>query len=71
MGFGWPTAYFLLQLIGVYVERSAVGRRLGLRRGWRGRLFCWAATISPAYALFHRPLLDQVVFPWLGTMGLL
>jgi hypothetical protein len=70
-GFGRPTAYFLLQLAGVSVERSAVGRRLGLRHGWRGRLFCWAVTISPAYLVFHRPLLDNVVFPWLGAMGLL
>jgi alginate O-acetyltransferase complex protein AlgI len=70
-GFGGPTAYFLLQLVGVYMERSAVGTRLGLRHGWRGRIFCWAVTVSPACAVFHRPLLDNVVLPWLGAMGLL
>jgi alginate O-acetyltransferase complex protein AlgI len=69
-GFGGPTAYFLLQLIGVFVERSKIGARLGLRQGWRGRLFCWAVTIGPAFAVFHRPLLDNVVFPWLGAIGL-
>ena len=69
-GFGGPTAYFLLQLVGIYVERSAVGASLGLRQGWRGRLFCWAVTVTPACAVFHRPLLDNVVLPWLGAMRL-
>lgn len=70
-GFGGPTAYFLLQLVGVRVERSAVGARLGLGQGWRGRLFCWAVAGGPACAVFHRPLLDNVVFPWLAAMRLL
>lgn len=70
-GFGGPTAYFLLQLVGVRVERSSVGARLGLGQGWRGRLFCWAVTISPACAVFHRPLLDNVVLPWMAAVGLL
>ena len=69
-GFGWPTTYFLLQLAGVRAERSGLGTCVGCA-GWRGRLFCWVVTVSPAYAVFHRPLMDRVVFPALGSMGLL
>jgi hypothetical protein len=69
-GFGRPSGYFLLQFAGVRFERSSIGRRLGLRRGWCGRLFCWAVTILPAPLVFHRPLLDHVLLPWLHTLTL-
>ncbi len=35
-GYGMPTLYFVLQGTGVLLERSAVGKRLGLRHGVRG-----------------------------------
>src|SRR5262249_38299146 len=38
-GYGLPTAYFVLQGCGVLAERSRFGRRLGLGKGIRGRLF--------------------------------
>ena len=32
-GYGLPTGYFILQGLGVTLERSALGRRLGLQKG--------------------------------------
>ena len=44
-GYGLPTSYFILQGIGVTLERSSTGERLGLRDGWRG--WCFMATLPP------------------------
>jgi len=70
-GFGLPTFFFVLQLAGVALERSKGGRRLGLGRGWRGRVYVWLLTITPAYAVFHPAVLHKVMYPWLQSLGLL
>lgn len=70
-GFGLPTLFFLLQLAAVTFERTPSGRRLGLGRGWTGRIYVWVLTITPAYAVFHRAVLDRVMYPWLDKLGLL
>ncbi len=68
-GYGLPTAYFLLQGIGVLVERSAPGQRLGISRGIRGWLFValWAGL--PAFGLFHPIFLRRVILPFLAAIG--
>jgi alginate O-acetyltransferase complex protein AlgI len=68
-GWGLPTAYFLLQALGIRLERSACGRRLGLGRGFRGWLFAAAFTAGPAAALFHPPFLERVAIPFLQALG--
>lgn len=70
-GWGGPFGYFALQFFGVLVERSKAGRRLGLGRGLRGRLFTLAAVILPAPLLFHLPFVDAVVLPLLAAMSAL
>src|SRR3712207_8481667 len=40
-GYGLPTIYFLIQAAGLFVERSVLGKRLGLARGLPGR--AWTA----------------------------
>ncbi len=70
-GYGLPLSYFLLQLVCVQTERSVTGSHLGLGRGWRGRIFCAVVVVLPAYALFHRWVLDDLLFPWLREIGLL
>jgi D-alanyl-lipoteichoic acid acyltransferase DltB (MBOAT superfamily) len=68
-GYSLPTAYFLLQGVGVLAERSRLGRWLRLGAGWRGRLFTLAMTGAPAVALFHPPFVQHVMLPFLKTIG--
>lgn len=68
-GYGLPTAYFILQGLGVAFERSRRGERLGLRQGWRGRLFMAVVTAGPAFWLFHPPFITRVMIPCMTTVG--
>jgi hypothetical protein len=68
-GYGLPTAYFVLQGLGVAGERSPVGHRLGLGRGWRGWLFTVFATAGPAYWLFPPVFVRSVILPMLAVIG--
>jgi len=65
-GFGLPFSYFLLQGVGVCIERSALSRRIGLGAGWRGWLFAFLIVGPPAAFLFHPPFLTKVVLPLVG-----
>ncbi|TVP77625.1 MAG: hypothetical protein EA352_03310 [Gemmatimonadales bacterium] len=47
-GYGVPTLFFLLQAAGMSVERSAVGKRIGLGGGGRGRPSPSSAWSSPS-----------------------
>jgi predicted DCC family thiol-disulfide oxidoreductase YuxK len=68
-GYGLPTGYFVLQGLGVAGERSSLGRRLGLGRGWRGWLFTVLATAGPAFWLFPPPFVRNVILPMLAVIG--
>jgi hypothetical protein len=67
-GWGLPTLFFLLQGCGVLFERSALGKRIGLGHGWRGRVFAWIVVLGPAPLLFHRPFLYQVILPMVEAL---
>ncbi len=68
-GYGLPTAYFSLQGLALLLERVPVGRRLGLGRGLRGRLFAIAIAGVPAFWLFHPAFVLKVVVPFLRVLG--
>jgi hypothetical protein len=68
-GYGLPTAYFLVQGCAVLLERSRVGRLLGLRHGWRGWLFTVLVTAGPVFGLFHPPFIRNVILPMLSAIG--
>jgi predicted DCC family thiol-disulfide oxidoreductase YuxK len=68
-GYGLPTGYFVLQGLGVAGERTSLGRRLGLGRGWRGWVFTVLATTLPAFWLFHPPFVRNVILPMLAVIG--
>jgi alginate O-acetyltransferase complex protein AlgI len=70
-GFGLPTAYFLVQGLGVLAEHSSVGRRLGLGTGIPGWLFTMIIVAGPAYWLFHPPFVRHVILPFLRAIGAL
>ena len=64
-GYGLPITYFVLQSLGVFLERSNLGRRLGLGRGLRGRVFAFIFTACPFFLLFHPPFVTRVIIPFM------
>ena len=68
-GYGLPSIYFAAQGLGLLLERSRAGRRLGLGRGWRGRLFALVVVAGPAFWLFHPPFIHKVILPMLRAIG--
>lgn len=68
-GCGLPTAYFLLQGFGALAERSQIGRRLGLGRGARGRLWTALIALTPVPCLFHPWFVMRVMVPFLHAIG--
>jgi D-alanyl-lipoteichoic acid acyltransferase DltB (MBOAT superfamily) len=67
-GYGLPTLYFLLQGIGVAVERSRLGRRLGLGRGVRGWCFMVVFLTLPVFGLFHPWFVMRVILPFMRAI---
>jgi alginate O-acetyltransferase complex protein AlgI len=70
-GYGWPTLYFLIQGSAILLEKSPLGRRRRLGRGWSGRLFAWLVVVPSAYMLFHPPFMRTVVLPMMQAAGAL
>lgn len=67
-GYGLPTGYFILQGLGVTLERSAPGRRLGLQKGLPGWIFMLIVTAAPAFWLFHPPFVQRVILPFMHAI---
>jgi predicted DCC family thiol-disulfide oxidoreductase YuxK len=68
-GYGLPTMYFAIQGLGVIFERTAIAKRLGLGRGWRGWLFAMACAAGPIFWLFHPVFVHNVILPMLQAIG--
>jgi hypothetical protein len=68
-GYGGPTLYFVIQGLGLLVERSRAGKRLGLGGGSRGRAFAALVVAGPAYGLFHPPFVLNEELPFLAVIG--
>jgi hypothetical protein len=67
-GYGLPTGYFILQGMGVTLERSALGRRLGLQGGTTGWIFMAIVTAAPAFWLFHPAFVLRVILPFMHAI---
>ena len=68
-GYGLPTAYFLVQGLGVLIERSTIGRRAGLARGVPGRVWTIFVALGPVFLLFHPWFVMRVIVPFLRAIG--
>lgn len=68
-GYGLPTAYFLVQGLGVIVERSETGQQFGLGRGVRGWLWTASVAIGPLYGLFHPWFVMRAIVPFLRAVA--
>ena len=67
-GYGLPTMYFMAQGVGVMVERSSLGKQLGLRQNVRGWIFMAAITAGPAFWLFHPLFIRRVILPFMQAI---
>jgi alginate O-acetyltransferase complex protein AlgI len=70
-GFGLPTAYFLVQGLGILAERSSAGKRLRLDSGVAGWGFTMLIVAGPAFFLFHPPFVRHVIHPFMRSIGAL
>lgn len=68
-GWGGPTLYFALQAVGVWIEKSALGRRCGLGRGALGWVWVLAVTTAPVPLLFHPPFVTRVIAPFFQMLA--
>lgn len=64
-GYGGPTLYFLIQGMGLLLERSPFGRKAGLMHGLRGRVFALAIVLLPTGLLFPVAFRERVILPFL------
>jgi alginate O-acetyltransferase complex protein AlgI len=67
-GYGLPTAYFVLQGLGVTLERSELGRGLGLQLGFPAWAFMFIVTAAPAFWLFHPAFVLRVILPFMHAI---
>ena len=67
-GYGLPTGYFIVQGLGVTLERSGLGRRLGLQKGPIAWIFMVLVTAAPAFWLFHPPFVLRVILPFMRAI---
>jgi alginate O-acetyltransferase complex protein AlgI len=68
-GYGGPTLFFTIQAAGMLVERTALGKRLGLGRGWSGWGFTLVVLLAPVYWLFHPPFVEHIVVPFMNAVA--
>jgi alginate O-acetyltransferase complex protein AlgI len=67
-GYGLPTLYFLLQAVGIWIERRFLIRAVWTA-AWIKRLWTAAVVLGPLGLLLHQPFLNHVVLPQLAAWG--
>lgn len=68
-GYSGPTAYFMLQALGLRLERTRPVRSVLTSHPAAGWCFTAAVTIAPLGLLFHEPFLTRVIAPFLTAIG--
>lgn len=67
-GYGLPTFYFVLQGLGMTIERSRFGQCLGFGRGMRGWCFMVVFLAAPVFLLFHPWFVVRVIVPFMQAV---
>lgn len=67
-GYGKPTLYFLIQWAAMGIQHTALGDRLGLRRGWRGWIVTMLVLVLPLNLLFHPEFALGVILPFVRAL---
>jgi len=67
-GYGLPTLYFLIQGVGVMIERSGLGKSAGLAQGVRGWCFMIIFLVAPVFWLFHPWFVMRVILPFMRAI---
>ena len=68
-GYGWPTVYFMIQGMGMLLQRTSGARRNGWNGGMKGRLVTAVVLIAPLPLLFHAPFIYEVILPFMEVIG--
>ncbi|MEO6435999.1 MAG: DCC1-like thiol-disulfide oxidoreductase family protein [Tepidisphaeraceae bacterium] len=68
-GYGRPTLYFLIQLAGVFIERTTLVRQAFSRHPWGVRLLAVMFTLAPLPLLFHAAFVERCILPFLTVIG--
>jgi len=68
-GHGLPMSYFLIQFVGLGVERSRLLAPLTARYPLLGRAYAVLFIVGPAGLLFHRPFIERVWLPFMRATG--
>lgn len=68
-GYGGPTAFFTIQAVAIFFERSRIGRMLGLGQSGRGWLFTAIALLMPVQLLFHDAFVTRIAVPFMEALG--
>ncbi len=67
-GYGWPTAFFLIQGFAILGSRSTIGRRIGLRSSLLGWCFTIGVLLLPLLLLFQPLFVQEVIVPFMKDM---
>jgi D-alanyl-lipoteichoic acid acyltransferase DltB (MBOAT superfamily) len=67
-GYGLPTLYFVVQGVGVMIERSGLGKSAGLAQGVRGWCFMIVFLVAPVFWLFHPWFVLRVIIPFMKAI---
>ncbi|MGZ8940645.1 MAG: hypothetical protein ACXW32_15685, partial [Limisphaerales bacterium] len=68
-GYGLPTIYFVIQGIGLMLQRTQTARRAGWNAGAKGRLLTAMVLIAPLPLLFHADFIERVILPFMEVIG--
>lgn len=68
-GYGLPSLYFVVEFVGMTLQKSRFARVHRFQKGWKGWLFTMSFAAIPLPLLFHSPFILRVIIPFLEVIG--